>query len=103
MAEPAHVSATVLLELAWVLGGKTYRYDRQTLASALRLVLQTRTVMVSDPAALAWAVERFAAGGDIADMIHIATSGGSDGFVSFEKHLADHAGADTPLPIERPV
>ena len=101
MAQPTFVSLTVLLELAWTLGGEPFRFGRQAIATALRLILATRTITVPQESAVAWAIDRFSSGADIADMLHIVASRGSDGFVSFEKRLGKLAGTDSPLRVER--
>jgi predicted nucleic-acid-binding protein len=49
-----------------------------------------------------WAIERFAAGADFADMIHIVAARGAVAFVSFESRLSKLAGTASPMPIERP-
>lgn len=103
MAEPVYVSLTVLQELAWSLGGSHYKLGRQAVATALRLVAETSTVTIQRGDHISWAIERFAAGADIADMIHLVAVRGSDAFVSFEKRLDTLAGPQTPVPIERPV
>ena len=102
LSDPVFVTLTVLVELAWTLGGKPYRFGRAEVAAALRLVLATRTITVQREDGLDWAIARFAAGADIADMLHLVASRGADGFVSFERRLADLAGPDTPIAIERP-
>ena len=103
MAKPTFVSLTVLLELAWTLGGEPFRFGRQAIAIALRVILTTRTITVPQENAVAWAIDRFSTGADIADMLHIVASRGSDGFVTFEKRLNSLAGVDSPLRIERPM
>ncbi|KQN25018.1 hypothetical protein ASE86_01730 [Sphingomonas sp. Leaf33] len=103
VAEQIFVTLTVLLELAWTLGGNPYRLDRTAIVAALRLVLATQTITVQREAGVLWAIERFAAGADIADMLHIVAAGGNDSFVSFERRLAQRAGPDAPLPIEVPT
>lgn len=103
MAEPVFVAHTVLLELAWVLGGRTYRLDRARLAIALRALIDTKTVHIADEEAVRWAIERFAAGGDIADMLHLSSLHGCSAFVSFEHRLQERAGPQAPLPIEQPA
>lgn len=103
VAQPILVSLTVLLELAWVLGGKTFRYERARLARVLTALLDVTTITVPAREEVRWAVRRFAAGADIAGMLHIVAARGSAGFVSFENHLADLAGDGSPLAIERPA
>ena len=101
MAEATFVSLGVLLELAWTLGGNPFRWDRQTIATALRLIVSTRTVSLPHEDGVRWAIDRFAAGADIADMLHIVSARGSACFISFDKRLASLAGSDTPVPIGR--
>lgn len=101
MAEPTYVSDTVLVETAWLLASR-YRFGRADLAAGLRGLLDVPSVTVSDPALVSWAIARFAAGADFADMMHLLSSRHGEAFVSFERDLARHAGPDAPLPIERP-
>ncbi len=103
MAQPNYVSLTVLLEVAWTLGGEPFRLGRQSIAAALGLILATRTVTMQQEDGVAWAIERFAAGADIADMLHIVAGRATDAFVTFEKRMATLAGPDSPVPIERAV
>ncbi|MHA6721994.1 type II toxin-antitoxin system VapC family toxin [Sphingomonas sp. RS2018] len=103
MAEAVYVSLGVLLELAWTLGGRPYRFDREAVVAALQLMLATRTVTVAQEDGVLWAIERFAAGADIADMLHIVAGRGSDAFVSFERRLAKLAGPDSPLTVEQAI
>jgi predicted nucleic-acid-binding protein len=101
MAQPVFVSLTVVNELVWTLGGRVYKMPRAAIAEVLRVLITTTTVTVAHEAGVSWAIERFAAGADLADMIHLVAAGASDSFISFEKHLATLAGPDTPIPIER--
>lgn len=100
LAQPFFVADTVFLETAWLLSSY-YRLDRATLAATLRDLLSLPTIAVRDHDGLLWTVDRFAAGADLADMIHLVASAGLDAFVSFEKHLAKGAGPDTPIAVER--
>lgn len=101
LSDPVFVSLTVLVELAWTLGGKPYRLGRAEVAAALKLVLNTRTITIQREDGVGWAIDRFAAGADIADMLHLVASSGVNCFISFEKRLIVLAGPDTPIPIER--
>jgi len=100
LQEPSFVSATVLLECAWVLSSR-YGLDRATLAKAFRRLIELPSVTMPRRAGLSWAIDRFSAGADFADMLHIVDAGAVDAFVSFEKDLARAAGPGTPVPIER--
>lgn len=99
VAEPCFVSETVLLELAWVLRSN-FGLNRATLASTLRDLIALSSVEMNDELLAVWAIERFAAGADFADMIHIIACRTADSFASFEDKLDKKAGPDSPIPIE---
>ena len=99
VSEPVLVTLTVLLELAWVLGGKTFRFDRPMLAGALRGLIDLSTVTVPAEDQVRWAIDRFAAGADIADMIHIVAARSVGTFVGFEKELPARAGPAAPVIV----
>ncbi len=102
LRQPTYISHTVLLETAWLLGSR-YRISRADLAATLHDLVHLPAASVDDLALVEWAIERFAAGADFADVLHIAGASTADAFVSFEKHLTDLAGPRTPIPIERPT
>ena len=96
--EPVWVSNTVWIELGWVLG-KRLRLDHATVADAMATLLMLDTVHVADRDGLAWAIERYRAGADWADAVHlVAARGVADRFVTFDRGIAR---IDTPpLPVE---
>jgi predicted nucleic-acid-binding protein len=102
MAQPCYVALTVLLETAWLLSSR-YRMDRETLAATLTEVIMLPTVTIDDPVLIGWAIERFAAGADFADMIHIVASRQADAFVSLDEKLAQRAGDRSPVVVECPA
>ncbi|GAA0667433.1 putative nucleic-acid-binding protein [Sphingomonas insulae] len=102
LAQPSYIADTVLLESAWLLSSR-YGYGRALLADTLNDLIDLPSVTVSDPALIRWAIGRFAAGADFADMMHLISGRHADGFVSFEDRLVALAGPDTPLPIARPA
>ena len=102
MAQPCYVALTVLLETAWLLSSR-YRMDRETLAATLTDVIMLPTVTIDDPESIGWAIERFAAGADVADMIHIVASRQADAFVSLDEKLAQRAGDRSPVVVECPA
>ena len=102
MAQPCYVALTVLLETAWLLSSR-YRMDRETLAATLTEVIMLPTVTIDDPELIGWAIERFAAGADFADMIHIVASRQADAFVSLDEKLAQRAGDRSPVVVECPA
>ena len=101
--EPALVGLAVIMETAWVLQS-AYRQDRRTIADTLAAILSAPTIHAVDEDGVAWALARYRDhGADLADMLHIVAARGSSSFASFETKLARHAGADTPVPVERPA
>jgi predicted nucleic-acid-binding protein len=93
------ISDTVLLEVGWLLQS-VYRQPREACAAALAGLLHTRSIVVEQPERLRWAVARYAAGADLADMIHLATLRGATSFATFDRAIARAAGPDAPLPVE---
>ncbi|MBX9881725.1 MAG: type II toxin-antitoxin system VapC family toxin [Sphingomonas sp.] len=93
------IADTVLLETAWLLGSR-YAMDRASVAATLRDLIDLPSVSVGDADGLCWAIERFAAGADFADMLHLHGSRSADAFVTFDQKVARVAAAASPLPIE---
>jgi predicted nucleic-acid-binding protein len=96
--EPCWLGWTVLLELAWLLSSYG-KLTRDQIADVLDALLAMPTIHCDRPANVQWAIERYRDGADIADMIHIASSGEVAAFMSFEEKLARKAGPDTPVPV----
>lgn len=84
------VTASVLLETAWVLAA-VYGRDRPQVSNALRGVLGLEGVSTDAPAAVAQALDWFDAGLDLADALHVATSHRAQAFVTFDERLVRHA------------
>ena len=102
LRDPCYVSHTVLVELAWLLSSR-YRMDRATLAATLADLVLVPSVTVDEPELVDWAIDRFGAGADFADMIHLVAGRHASAFVSFEDRLARLAGDRSPVPIEQPA
>ena len=84
-ADMVAVSLQTLCELVWVLH-RGYKVDRADIAEAIRLLLNTKNIVVNRPAAEA-GLALLEVGGDFADGV-IAYDGawlGADTFVSFDK------------------
>ncbi|NJR78016.1 type II toxin-antitoxin system VapC family toxin [Sphingomonas corticis] len=97
--QPVWIPASVWLELGWVLS-RRMGLERGTVAAALSGLLMTETVHVSDRNGLAWAIERYRAGADWADAVHLVASRGvADAFVTFDRGVTRELG-DAPLPVE---
>jgi predicted nucleic-acid-binding protein len=99
LTQDCFIADTVLLETAWVLRS-SYRMPRNDLAATLKDVLRLPSVSVMNRDLIEWAIDRFAAGADFADMMHLLGGRDTDGFVSFEAKLADLAGSSSPIPVE---
>ena len=100
MSEPVWIPLTVLLELGWMLD-KPLGLPRATVAAMLRQVVDLETSVVERRPHMIWAIERYQAGGDWADMVHlVAISGHADSFATFDRTLARKAGNDSPVDIE---
>jgi predicted nucleic-acid-binding protein len=97
--QPCWLSWTVLLELVWLLASHA-RLTRAQIADILDALTEMPTIHYDRPQNLRWAIERYRAGADIADMIHIASSWPVSAFASFEKTLARRAGPQPPIPVQ---
>jgi predicted nucleic-acid-binding protein len=97
--EPLFVASTVLLELGWLLMSR-YKMTRADVVLNLTDLLMVPNIKVSDPEMVDWAVARFAAGGDFADMIHIVASRPADCFLTFDTDVAKYAGEKSPVLVK---
>jgi predicted nucleic-acid-binding protein len=90
---------TVLLELGWVLDAK-YGMARENIVLALESLMAIETVNVPREDAVRWVLERYLAGADWADMVHLASCDPAvDAFVTFDRRLARQAGEDSPVAV----
>ncbi len=97
------VTASVLLETAWVLGA-VYGCDRETVSRALRGVVGLEGVATDAPATVAQALDAFDAGLDFADALHVAAAHAASSFVTFDDRLvkrARRAGLNAVAPVPR--
>uniref|UniRef100_UPI0035CB5E44 type II toxin-antitoxin system VapC family toxin n=1 Tax=uncultured Sphingomonas sp. TaxID=158754 RepID=UPI0035CB5E44 len=100
LAEPVWVTTTVWLELGWLLG-KKLALDREMVCEALGTLLAIETVHSDNRDGLLWAIERYRAGADWADVVHLVMSRGvGSAFATFDRRIARFAGEGSPLPIE---
>lgn len=93
------VSTTVLLESVWVLQSR-FNLERGSICDALFLIFDTDGVTVQNRAAVIWALERFRAGADFADALHVVEATGQRGFATFDRDLERRLAATAPVPIE---
>lgn len=99
LRDGAFVSLTVLLETIWVLQSY-YGLRDADIASLMREFIDLNGISVPDPVQLGWVFDRFAAGADIADMIHLLEARDMGRFATFDRAIARKAGRDTPVTIE---
>ena len=81
------VPKTVMLETEWVLRF-SYGLSRTTIAAAFGKLLATSTVTVEGVEAVRAAIDGYASGMDLADALHLSSSGGAQRFLTFDKKLA---------------
>ena len=81
------LSKTALLETEWVL---RYSYDQspRVILDAFRKLLGYPHLQVEDRSAVLRALSLFEAGADFGDALHLASSGESDRFVTFDRPFA---------------
>ena len=95
---PAWITSTVWLELGWVLGK---RLDRPDVCDALAGILAMETIHTFDSDGLTWAIDRYRAGADWADVIHLISARGiAASFTTFDRDIAKCVGDTPPLTIE---
>lgn len=99
IADGAYIPTTVVLELGWLLGSR-YEQSREVVAAVLGELIDLPTVTVEDAPRLGWALRRYAAGADMADMVHLVVSRTAESFTTFDTAIEKDAGPDTPLPVE---
>ena len=99
LAAPFHVSISVLVELGWVLGS-VGRMNRFTVAQALATLLGLPTAVIEREDHVRWAVERFAAQGDLADLLHLAGAVDAEAFATFDRGLVRAAGPNPPVRVD---
>jgi predicted nucleic-acid-binding protein len=100
LAERSFVSATVLLELEWVLRG-FYRLPTRDISRVLRALASIEHITLEDRDAVLVAIEAFDKGLDFADALHLARSSRASGFATFDQRLAKRAkGLALSPPVE---
>jgi predicted nucleic-acid-binding protein len=93
-----YVSLLALVECEWVLRSG-YGWSVARIADALRALLSAPRVHAELPNMALWGIERYRAGADFTDMIHLVASRDADGFATFDRRLQQRAGAEAPVPI----
>lgn len=99
LAEPAFLSLTVVLEICWLLNSR-YRLPRNIVAESLVDIIDIGSIDCQDEEWVRWALNRFANGAAIGDMIHLVAAKHCDAFVTFDEKLGKDAGSASPIPVE---
>jgi predicted nucleic-acid-binding protein len=96
---PVFISLTVILETVWLLTSR-FKMPRRAVVDSLIDLISIPTVECERSVLVEWALERFAAGASIGDMIHIIAASHHSAMLTFDKRMARDAGPDCPIPIE---
>ena len=96
--EGVFIPPTVLLEAAWLLRSR-YHLSREAVADYLIGLIEIPTVTVAEPNAVAWAIERSATRGDLADLMHLVASAGASDFVTFDDDVLHDSAPDSPIRV----
>lgn len=93
------VSLTVLLETGWVLESR-YRLPRPEVIGALTSLIALDRIEVARRDLMDWAIDRYRAGADWADMVHVVAASKVGRFATLDRRLYRRAGADGPAEVE---
>jgi len=96
---PLFVSLTVLVEVGWVLESR-YRLPRDHVANAIACLLTLDGIEIARARLIDWAVDRYRAGADWADLIHVIAASKLDGFATLDRDLHRRTRAGAPVPVE---
>lgn len=87
----------VAIETEWVLRA-SYDWPREQIAIAFRDVIDLPEV-IGLPAGMNWVLDRFEAGADFADMMHLSMAGEADAFLTFDRRIEKLAGDSPPVAV----
>ena len=99
--EDVFVSATVMLETAWVLRG-AYGYSSDQLGAALTAFSGLPRVTLEEPGVVAQALDWMKSGLDFADALHLAKARGCEGFVTFDRKFVRAANRVSEIKVRVP-
>ncbi|WP_311270074.1 type II toxin-antitoxin system VapC family toxin [Sphingobium sp. WCS2017Hpa-17] len=88
---------TVAMETEWVLRA-SYDWSRERIEAAFRDVIDLPEA-IGFPPAMHWVLDRFAAGADFADMMHLSMAGETDAFLTFDRRIEKLAGDSPPVAV----
>lgn len=88
---------TVAVETEWVLRA-SYDWPREKIEAAFRDIIDLPEA-IGFPAGIYWVLDRFAAGADFADMMHLSMAGEADAFLTFDRRIEKLAGDSPPVAV----
>ena len=97
--QKVYITATVLMELGWLLQSR-FGLKRDMVAASLRDIVAMTCVEITGQQRIEWAIDRYEAGADLADVIHVAVSVTASTFTTFDRNIVKHCGKTPPIPIE---
>jgi len=95
------IPKTVMLETEWVLR-HAYGIDKTAISEGFQKMMGLPNVRVEDQQSVIQAVSWYQSGHDFADALHLSSSTGADGFVTFDKDLIKKARKIVSTPITQP-
>jgi len=88
---------TVLVETEWVLRA-SYAWPRDRIGAAFRDVIDLPEAL-GVPAGMDWVLDRFTAGADFADMMHLSMAADADIFLTFDQRIERVVGDSPPVAV----
>ncbi len=98
---PIFLPTTIILETEWVLRF-AYHFSPSQINQAFQRLFGLPNVTLADPNAISAALRWHADGLDFADALHLASSGPSEAFATFDKKLLSKAGGVVDMPVVTP-
>lgn len=89
--------ATVAMETEWILRAR-YGWPRGQIEAAFRDIIDLPEA-VAIPAGMQWALDRFAAGADFADMMHLSQAGCLGAFLTFDRRITPMVGDSASVAV----
>lgn len=88
---------TVLVEMEWVLRA-SYDWPREQIEAAFRDIVDLPEA-IGVPVGMDWVLDRFSAGADFSDMMHLAMAGDADAFLTFDRQIEKRVGDSSPVAV----
>jgi predicted nucleic-acid-binding protein len=95
------IPKTVMLETEWVLR-HAYGIDKKGILRAFQRLMGLANVKLEDPQAVSAAVLWYGDGLDLADALHLGSSGNAEGFATFDRSLFQKAGRVSKVNLITP-